>query len=624
MPYFHTRIPTSAPINALTIDNPLTELDNALLELVHQHGANPLLPPYNLTGLSTEDATAALQGVLDENDVIFLPPHAVFRCTEALLFGSNKRIYGGGTFLIDADMAGNGHGNAFLYAEGEMDHTTGIALPGNVDAGAFSFDLPTGQGANWAKGDWIVIESTDAYKTNPNTIYPKEVRQVYEVVDDTVYLDAPLVWSYTTAGGAKYYRMTPVENILIENIRITNTDPLTNRGYGIRLQHAVDVRVDKVDIYHSGGGLLLYGAHRFAVTDYQVHDLPLGRDLDNSSYGYGLTFDDTTSFGTVKGMVGGACRHVFSTVFEQRTGGLRLGGPQFCTIADSVGYGEVSGLSIWDTHDGGFDVTFDNVVGIGAMSDGTFVATGAQAGHCFQMRMEHFNILNCRAYSCGDRGISIGTGSRYGNVQGGEVAYNALNGISIGEACIIDGVHIHHNGQSGIACGAGVNDWTVVNNNIHDNSQDTAGYGGLEVQASGGTATTGWKIERNIIKYSSAQSKGVHFTNSNVTGKVLFNDFDGHSNSTTFTNLPASGVVVKNNEGYATRKVGATSVADGGTITHGLAGTPTRVNVTASVSGEFVSVTAKGASTFTVAIKKHDNSAGTTQTVYWEAELVLE
>jgi hypothetical protein len=65
---------------------------------------------------------------------------------------------------------------------------------------------------------------------------------------------------------------------------------------------------------------------------------------------------------------------------------------------------------------------------------------------------------------------------------------------------------------------------------------------------------------------------------------------------------------------------GATSVADGGTITHGLGTTPTGVIVTPSTSGEIASVTAVDATTFTVALKKiSDGSAGTTQTVYWRA-----
>lgn len=64
---------------------------------------------------------------------------------------------------------------------------------------------------------------------------------------------------------------------------------------------------------------------------------------------------------------------------------------------------------------------------------------------------------------------------------------------------------------------------------------------------------------------------------------------------------------------------GATSVADGGTITHGLGTTPSSVQCTATTTNEFVAVTAVGATTFTVSIKKDTGAAGTTAVVYWVA-----
>lgn len=76
---------------------------------------------------------------------------------------------------------------------------------------------------------------------------------------------------------------------------------------------------------------------------------------------------------------------------------------------------------------------------------------------------------------------------------------------------------------------------------------------------------------------------------------------------------------VWDNPGYTTKKSGATSVADGATINHGLAVTPTTVLVTTSVAAEGASVTAISGSTFTVALKKFAGGAGTTQTVYWQA-----
>jgi hypothetical protein len=74
-----------------------------------------------------------------------------------------------------------------------------------------------------------------------------------------------------------------------------------------------------------------------------------------------------------------------------------------------------------------------------------------------------------------------------------------------------------------------------------------------------------------------------------------------------------------NGTGIGTLTWGASSVADGGTVTHNNGSTPTAVFATGSVASEIVTVTAKGATTFTVAIKKDDGTAGTTQTVYWMA-----
>ena len=63
----------------------------------------------------------------------------------------------------------------------------------------------------------------------------------------------------------------------------------------------------------------------------------------------------------------------------------------------------------------------------------------------------------------------------------------------------------------------------------------------------------------------------------------------------------------------------AASTADGGTIAHGLGVTPDVAICTGSVSSEFVSVTALDSTNITVAIKADDGSAGTTQTIYWQA-----
>lgn len=87
-------------------------------------------------------------------------------------------------------------------------------------------------------------------------------------------------------------------------------------------------------------------------------------------------------------------------------------------------------------------------------------------------------------------------------------------------------------------------------------------------------------------------------------------------------NFNNAGATITNSIGTAEQK-GQTNVADGGTVTFnanftGL--TPRAVLVTGIVAGETVSVTAVGASSFTVAIKKWTGgvlTAGTTQQINW-------
>lgn len=85
--------------------------------------------------------------------------------------------------------------------------------------------------------------------------------------------------------------------------------------------------------------------------------------------------------------------------------------------------------------------------------------------------------------------------------------------------------------------------------------------------------------------------------------------------------LRGTGNTIKDNPGYVSELSGAATVSDGGTVTHGLAEVPASVRVTGSVAGETVAVTAVGSTTFTVAITDDTGAAGSTQTVYWQAEL---
>lgn len=123
-------------------------------------------------------------------------------------------------------------------------------------------------------------------------------------------------------------------------------------------------------------------------------------------------------------------------------------------------------------------------------------------------------------------------------------------------------------------------------------------------------------VLNNFFKSNGTAAQNVSGTGAFLVGNIfLSNTADTSGTWTTRRRNIGLTAGLDENQGAAA------ATADGGTITHGLRAAPTSVRCTPSVAGEMVSVTALGATTFTVAIKKHDGTAGTSQTIYWQAEV---
>ncbi len=119
---------------------------------------------------------------------------------------------------------------------------------------------------------------------------------------------------------------------------------------------------------------------------------------------------------------------------------------------------------------------------------------------------------------------------------------------------------------------------------------------------------------------SKTQNAGVRLTSTVNNTLIAENDLRGNVGDGI---VPAgTSNIYRINLGYVTENWGATSVANGGTISHGLAGMPDTVQCTTSITAEFCSITGLGATVFTVTITKHDGTAGTTQTIYWYAVFI--
>ena len=145
---------------------------------------------------------------------------------------------------------------------------------------------------------------------------------------------------------------------------------------------------------------------------------------------------------------------------------------------------------------------------------------------------------------------------------------------------------------------------------FYGQDSDHAANAAVLIAQSFGTTIIGMHI------LNSTSNKAIEITSDASAVSI----FGGYTDDTTPITDAGSSVTISNFYPYVGENSGAAaSTADGGTIAHGCSATPSVAFVSASVAGEIATVTSIGASNITVAIKDNDDSAGTSQTIYWRA-----
>ncbi len=242
----------------------------------------------------------------------------------------------------------------------------------------------------------------------------------------------------------------------------------------------------------------------------------------------------------------------------------------------------------------------------------------------------------------GDESDVVANNFCYSNVgMGIEVGNTTTTGSADQRHTIIGNV-CNSNGTRGIGFLAWSERCTVTGNTCNANGEDGIQFGGSATHESSYHTCTGnicnantrhgiylvnttnfVHVANNITRSNSA--RGIYVVSAGAgnptSNEILGNQAIGNTTSQITLGSGATSTIIRNNTGYVSQAGGVVSVADGGTITHGLAAAPTKYSVTATTSGEFASVTATSSTTMTLAIKKHDNTAGTTQNIAWFAEV---
>jgi hypothetical protein len=546
---------------------------------------------WGAAGDGTTDDTDAFTAALANGGHVVGTAGKTYRITDSLTLVSNTILdLNGATILQDAE-------TSVFTATGTLgaDGT----FPSNIAAGDYTFALAVGDGANWDAGDYIVLKSDDI--DNANTGTPEKTRalhQIKSVSTDTVVLYDTVDFPYTTANASRYAKMTPVENVTLRNLKFTNGNDSANSGYLAQFTYCANITLENIDAYDFGGGIQFTDCHTFTATDIRMRRVTDFTVATGVAFGYGILAASGSCYGTITRFIAHDLRHCFTTIgWNNQT----HSGPRYITVADSVGTAtdNTDSTGIWDTHQGGYQITFRNCLAMGGNSN--------TAG--FQLRCHHTNLIDCRAIHVGGRALSCSNGADYITWDGGEVGWCAGAGsVATRNYFRLLNVYMHHSGSS--SSGYGISgDYCEARNCVFE---DNAAAG---ILASSASITTLATIRNNTFIKGTNQGVGVESPDAQCV--IEDNDFMGYTVG--WIGSPAAGVKIRRNTGYVTENEGATSVADNGTIAHGLSITPTAVMVTTSVANEYASVTTIGTTTFTVQLTKDDGTAGTTQTVYWRA-----
>lgn len=280
--------------------------DSYLLR-IKQIASNPL--DYGAAGDGANDESAAVQAAIDfananGGGVVNLLG-LTYRVDSTLTLYSNVKLVGPGTL----DFTGCPD-EEYLKAQG----TLGTAYSLTSDA-AYRSAVVEASTSGFSAGDMVSIRSNQAVI---GLVTSGEVNRINEVAGDEHYLASTLLDDYNTADTAVIQEVTPVENLVIEDIDIiasiaaSGTAPsaiylercrnveLRNvritgvKTFGVQIRQCMDVSIE--------GGRIELGGHGVRV-GHGSRDVTLnGVKLERLVYGVSTQSFDSPESGTVHGL----------------------------------------------------------------------------------------------------------------------------------------------------------------------------------------------------------------------------------------------------------------------------------------------------------------------------------
>lgn len=386
------------------------------------------------------------------------------------------QIVGHGEDTVVRQVAGAVN-TALFYGAG----TDGTKYPLTADhaAGVSTVTVPDALAGTLGVGSYLGIECTTlvyGMGSAGQESRASEIRQVVGVSGTTITVDGPLLHDYTVAATAVAWKMSPLNGVSLADFVITSTDPASIKARAIALSKASNTRVTGVHLRNAGGGIYYTDVMDSYTADVHVDGLPNVANF----LGYGVAVGGRSAHAMIENLRGRDFRHLFTTLADERAGGVQWGGPRHITVRGGVGEARKTGTqySIWDTHPYGYDVVFDACRAFGGSS-------ASSSG--FQIRSKKTKILNGSALRSGSSGVRVDPVTADDvEINGGEFGFGA-GGISLGKNTRVNGAWVHDNTGAGFVVSAASSGSqvrsSVVENNLYGfQDQSTGEHVGVVVQ----------------------------------------------------------------------------------------------------------------------------------------------
>lgn len=269
------------------------------------------LASYGAAGDGSTDDSTAIQAAIDSSAQVIHGNNLTYKCNSRLELSSN---------IVLRDMTLDFSGiteltsglYVMLYAQG-----TGVvdssALTANVAEGAYSVTVV--DGTKFAAGDYVMLTAEDTYNYAAATVKRGEIKQVQSIATNTVTFREAVYEAYTTANTATLRKLSLLENITLDNVKIIGTNTENHKDVGLRAQYVRNLRVRNCEFKD----IDTYECALFDTIDFDISNNFFNgvRYTGVGTVFYGLVLFNCCQWGTVVGNRGEELRHLVTTSSSQ-------------------------------------------------------------------------------------------------------------------------------------------------------------------------------------------------------------------------------------------------------------------------------------------------------------------